>query len=63
MKFTLVPVKYGMARLIQMPHSMASSSATGSPRERKVTATTRKMAMTATRLTTTLSTATMPFMS
>ena len=63
MKFTGSPVKYGMDRLIQMPDSMVSSSTSGSAMERNVTKSTHRMATTAMPLTTTLSTATMFFMS
>lgn len=63
MKFTDSPMKYGIDRLIQMPDSMVSSSTSGSVSERNVTSNTMRMAMMATALTTTLSTATMFFMS
>ena len=46
-----------------MPDSMVSSSTSGSVSERNVTSNTMRMAMMATALTTTLSTATMFFMS
>ena len=63
MKFTDSPMKYGIDRLIQMPDSMVSSSTSGSVSERNVTSNTMRMAMMATALPTTLSTATMFFMS